>query len=240
MIVALTYLVVLGLAAGVKGYGNGAAPTACVPMKVAHGVPQAGPSPYYISLPNGQTTYSVGHQVKLCIRASEVWRGTLVQARPVDDVIPVGTWSSELPRSTRLMTCSNADDSVTHANGGRKYDNSCFLWNPPTEPAGEIFFIATVATTKDIWWMNLTTSALTPESEYGSAPAVSDNDTEPETPVAVAPNTGRGGQNQNGGRNGQSSDRSGQSSGSRRQSSGRGSQGRGRGGRGRGGRGRRN
>ena len=64
MIVALTYLVVLGLAAGVHGYGNGAAPTACVPMRVAHGVPQAGPSPYSISLPNGQTTYSVGHQVK--------------------------------------------------------------------------------------------------------------------------------------------------------------------------------
>ncbi|KAI0237706.1 hypothetical protein LSAT2_011716 [Lamellibrachia satsuma] len=167
----------LALEGGVHGYGNGAAHTACIPMRVAHGVPQAGPSPYYISLQDSPTTYTAGRHVRLCIRASEVWRGTLIQARPVDDVIPIGTWSSDLPRNMRLMTCSNADDSVTHANGGRKSDNSCFLWNPPTEPAGDIFFIATVATTKDIWWMNLTTNVLSPEADYGTwTPTVPVND----------------------------------------------------------------
>lgn len=68
---------------------------------------------------------------------------------------------------------------------------------------------ATVATTKDIWWMNLTTAVLSPESDYGSAPATSEADSKPETPVAT-PNNGLGGQSS--GRSGQSNGRSGQSS----------------------------
>ena len=54
----------LALEGGVHGYGNGAAHTACIPMRVAHGVPQAGPSPYYISLPDSPITYTARRQVR--------------------------------------------------------------------------------------------------------------------------------------------------------------------------------
>ncbi|KAK2176878.1 hypothetical protein NP493_634g00035 [Ridgeia piscesae] len=171
MVIACLVILGITLGRGVHGYGNGAAHPACTHMHVAHGEYQRGPSPYSISLPDSPTKYSAANQVKLCIRASEIWRGTLVQARRADnsDIFPVGSWSEEVPADTRLMTCSIEGDSITHANTKQKDDNVCFMWQPPTEPVGDIFFIATVATTKDIWWMNLTTPQLSPEVDYGTA-----------------------------------------------------------------------
>ena len=76
----------------------------------------------------------------VCVRASEIWRGILLQARRAGDVTPVGTWSSDLPQNTRLLRCSSADDAVTHANTASK-DNACFLWNPPAEASGDVYFV---------------------------------------------------------------------------------------------------
>ncbi|KAI0212182.1 Reelin domain-containing protein 1 [Lamellibrachia satsuma] len=168
-----TCVVILGLAVGrvVHGYGNGAAHPACTHMRVAHGDHQTAASPYSINLPDSPTKYSAGCMVKLCIRQTTTWRGTLVQARRRDNsnITPVGLWSDILPDNTRLMTCTEEGDSITHANNKPKDYEACFLWNPPAKPVGDVFFIATVATTKDTWWMNLTTSHLSAEEQYDSA-----------------------------------------------------------------------
>ncbi|XP_072289574.1 putative defense protein Hdd11 [Eucyclogobius newberryi] len=142
----------------VRAYPSGAPTGACEDMMPRHmGVqPQTSPAPYAVLA--DRVAFSPGGPVTVTIVGPD-YRGVLLEARTPGDTAALGTWLLP-PPDTRFLECSgNPQGAVTHANTNVKGNSTVFSWTPP-DTARPIYFMATVAQQRTVYWLNVRSSAL--------------------------------------------------------------------------------
>uniref|UniRef100_UPI00398EFCD1 putative defense protein Hdd11 n=1 Tax=Pristiophorus japonicus TaxID=55135 RepID=UPI00398EFCD1 len=116
-------------------------------------VPQSNAAPYTIDI--GASVYQPRTLVKVRILGPQ-YRAFLLQARKDGDTSPLGSWQNP-PENTQLLQCfGNLGAAVTHSNTAAKNNSTTFLWFPPeTACPTAVKFVATVAQSREIYWLNV-------------------------------------------------------------------------------------
>ncbi|CAL9707967.1 unnamed protein product [Knipowitschia caucasica] len=143
---------------GGQAYPSGAPTGACVDMIPRHmGVePQTSPPPY--TLLTNANEFSPGAPITVTI-VGPAYRGVLLEARTPGDTTALGSWQMP-PPDTRFLECSgNPQGAVTHANTNVKGNSTVFSWTPPNT-IRPIYFMATVAQQRTVYWLDVRSSAL--------------------------------------------------------------------------------
>ncbi|XP_041854706.1 putative defense protein 3 [Melanotaenia boesemani] len=155
-------LFVLQLLSFVDAYPNGAPTGACEDMLPRHGVlPQPSPAPY-ILLTN-MKTFQPGKPITVTI-IGPAYRGVLLEARTDGNTNALGSWVLP-PPDTKFLQCSgNPKGAVTHANTNLKGNTTVYNWIPPSTMS-PVYFIATVAQQRTVFWVNVTSTTLTSGGE---------------------------------------------------------------------------
>ncbi|KAK7933790.1 hypothetical protein WMY93_004686 [Mugilogobius chulae] len=141
----------------VEAHPNGAPKEACEDMTPRHGVqPQTSPPPY--TLLTNTRVYTPGSLVTVTIVGPD-YRGVLLEARAPGDPTALGTWQLP-PPDTRFLECSgNPQGAITHSNTNIKGNSTLFSWMAPDTP-GPIYFMATVAQERTVYWLHIRSSAI--------------------------------------------------------------------------------
>ncbi|AWP07213.1 putative defense protein Hdd11 [Scophthalmus maximus] len=153
---ALLALQVLSLS---SGYPNGAPTGACEDMMPRHaGVqPQPSPAPYVV-LTNSKT-FQPGQPVTVTITGPE-YRGVLLEARTKGSNNALGNWNNP-PPDTKFLECTgNPQGAVTHSNTNLKGNATVYRWMPPNS-TNPVYFMATVAQQRAVYWINVRSNPLT-------------------------------------------------------------------------------
>ncbi|XP_069746553.1 putative defense protein isoform X2 [Narcine bancroftii] len=130
---------------------DGAPLGACSKMTPFHnGVSgQTGPSPHKLNVTR------LNGSVQVTIMGPD-YRGLLLQAKKPGDSVSFGNWSIP-PSNTKTIACFNKENSaITHSNTNPKNRNVVYTWNPPpSKDCVKVEFVATVAQSREIYWVNL-------------------------------------------------------------------------------------
>ncbi|XP_006633079.1 putative defense protein 3 isoform X2 [Lepisosteus oculatus] len=156
---ALSVLGLLGVSPPVTGLPNGAPTSACESMMPRHqGVqPQPPPPPYTIRV--STRTSTAGQPVQVTILGPD-YAGVLLEARSGSDTRALGSWQTP-PSNTKFLTCSgNQQGAITHSNTNIKNNSTVYTWITPSGPSS-IFFMATVAQQRTVYWLNVKSEPLT-------------------------------------------------------------------------------
>ncbi|XP_077062783.1 putative defense protein 3 isoform X2 [Siphateles boraxobius] len=151
--------VVLQVLTSVLSFPNGAPASTCVDMMPRHGgiQPQPNPAPYTIQ--TSSTTLQPGKPITVVIKGPD-YSGVLLEARSGSDTKALGTWQTP-PSNTKFLECSgNQQGAITHANTNIKNSSTVYTWTPPAT-AKSIFFMATVAQQRAVFWVNVKSPTLT-------------------------------------------------------------------------------
>ncbi|XP_049321620.1 putative defense protein 3 [Astyanax mexicanus] len=151
-------VVLLQILTPALGYGTGAPTEACGNMKPGHKgiVPQTSQSPYSIQVSN--TTFTSGKPITVTIIGPD-YGGVLLQARSGTNTDALGSWGSP-PNNTKYLTCSkNSKGAITHSSPDMK-NNLVYTWIPPASYSN-IYFVATVAKDKAVYWLDVRSANLT-------------------------------------------------------------------------------
>ncbi|XP_051882228.1 putative defense protein 3 [Pristis pectinata] len=129
---------------------GGAPASTCGSMAPAHASisPQTGSSPHSVNASVGNGTVEVRIM-------GPTYKGLLLQAREPNMNVAVGTWSTP-PMDTKTLACFNSENSsITHSNTKDKSSNVVYTWNPPSNNCIKVAFVATVAQSKETYWLKL-------------------------------------------------------------------------------------
>ncbi|XP_033097528.1 fibropellin-1-like isoform X2 [Anneissia japonica] len=145
-----------------SGNSEGANTGACANLTPRHGSfsAQTSTSPWGIFV--GGPSYTPGQPFSVTVQStgSQQYKGLLLQARPVGTIAPVGTWTTNVA-DTQQMTCSNANDGITHSNNFLKPLTSTFIWLPPSTSVGSVQFHATFVESYSTFWVDVVSSVVT-------------------------------------------------------------------------------
>ncbi|XP_029476765.1 putative defense protein Hdd11 [Oncorhynchus nerka] len=146
-------------------FPNGAPTSACDDMVPRHtGVqPQPTPAPYTIL--TSTKTLQTGQPITVTITGTN-YRGVLLEARSAASTSTnaLGSWQLP-PPDTKFLQCSgNKEGAITHANTNVKDDTTVFTWLPPNN-TNTIYFMATVAQQRTVYWLNIRSGTLIKGSE---------------------------------------------------------------------------
>ncbi|XP_030648771.1 putative defense protein 3 [Chanos chanos] len=142
-----------------SGYPNGAPASACGDMMPRHSgvVPQPNPAPYTIQ--TSSNTFQAGVPITVVIKGP-VYQGVLLEARSGSDTKALGVWKSP-PANTKLLQCSgNSNGAITHANTNAKDNSTEYSWTPTDGTPSQIYFMATVAQQRTVYWLNVRSQTL--------------------------------------------------------------------------------
>nr|XP_055056838.1 putative defense protein 3 [Misgurnus anguillicaudatus] len=154
-------------------YPNGAPASACVDMMPKHKdvQPQPSTAPYTI-LPSS-TSFQTGKPITVVIKGPD-YQGVLLEARSGSDTKAIGTWQTP-PANTKFLACAgNPQGAITHANTNIKDSNTIYTWIPPAA-ASNVYFMATVAQQRTVYWLNVKSANLTQGSGGGTQLNVSNS-----------------------------------------------------------------
>ncbi|KAG1957821.1 ferric-chelate reductase [Pimephales promelas] len=152
-------VVVLQVLSCAQSFPNGAPASACADMIPRHGAiqPQPNPAPYTIQ--TSSTTLQPGNPITVVIKGPD-YAGVLLEACSGSDTTALGTWQTP-PSNTKFLECSgNPQGAITHANTLIKNNSTVYTWTPPAT-AKSIFFMATVAQQRSVFWVNVKSPTLT-------------------------------------------------------------------------------
>ncbi|XP_026178003.1 putative defense protein Hdd11-like isoform X2 [Mastacembelus armatus] len=140
------------------GYPSGAPTGACEDMLPRHsGVqPQPSTAPYFLLM--NTKIFQPGKPITVTITGPP-YRGVLLEARTGKSTNALGSWQLP-PPDTRFLECSgNPYGAVTHSNTNPKGSTTVYSWIPPniTSP---VYFMATVAQQRAVYWVNVRSSML--------------------------------------------------------------------------------
>ncbi|XP_018975216.2 putative defense protein Hdd11 [Cyprinus carpio] len=175
-------IVILQVFTSVLSFQDGAPGSACADMMPRHtGVrPQTNPAPYTIHQSN--TTLQTGKPITVVIEGPD-YTGVLLEARSGSDSKAIGTWQTP-PNNTKFLACSgNKQGAITHANSNIKNNSTVYTWIPPAA-AENIFFIATVAQQRTVFWVQVRSST---SSGGGTSLDVNNTAERIVTPVLILP-----------------------------------------------------
>ncbi|XP_008942533.1 PREDICTED: putative defense protein 3, partial [Merops nubicus] len=96
------------------------------------------PSSTHLALHTNVSSFWPGDKVPVTVRSTRDFMGFLLQARrvPTDEI--TGTFIF-IPPGSKLLTCSEGGDTVTHSDKSLKR-NLSFVWKAPAQPIGDIKF----------------------------------------------------------------------------------------------------
>uniref|UniRef100_A0A8B9X2H5 Reeler domain containing 1 n=1 Tax=Bos mutus grunniens TaxID=30521 RepID=A0A8B9X2H5_BOSMU len=172
----------LCLVPGSSAFSHGAGAVACADMRPKH-IPARTQSPgtHHITILTGSSSYSAGATVSVAVRSSRDFMGFLLQARRVSDHQIAGTFVS-IPPHSKLITCFEEADTVTHADKSRKR-NLSFEWRAPAQPVGNIRFFLSVVQSYFVYWVKIESSVVYQQTH---SRAHSDSHVEPGSPMPAS------------------------------------------------------
>uniref|UniRef100_A0A3Q3WHT9 Reelin domain-containing protein n=1 Tax=Mola mola TaxID=94237 RepID=A0A3Q3WHT9_MOLML len=143
----------------VEGYPGGAPTGACEDMLPRHAgvLPQPSPAPYTLLIDT--RTFRPGKPITVTISGPE-YRGVLLEARTAASTNALGSWHLP-PPDTRFLECTrNPQGAITHSNINPKGNTTVYSWIPPNIP-NPVYFKATVAQQRAVYWINVVSPTLT-------------------------------------------------------------------------------
>ncbi|XP_032886114.1 putative defense protein 1 [Amblyraja radiata] len=142
-------------------FPNGAPLSACESMMPRHAgvVPQSNAAPYTVE-PEA-SVFHPGKPVRVQILGPQ-YNGFLLVARRDGSSTPLGTWQIP-PENTQLLQCFGiARSAVTHLDTSPRNNSVTFAWVPPDSACPTaVKFVATVAQSFQIYWLNVQSHPLT-------------------------------------------------------------------------------
>ncbi|XP_005607880.1 reelin domain-containing protein 1 [Equus caballus] len=153
----------LCLASCSSAFSHGAGLVACEDMQPKHiGAQPQDPGTHHITIHTSRSSYSPGDTVPVTVRSGRNFMGFLLQARRVSDHQIAGTFVFVPPQS-KLMTCFEEADTVTHSDKSRKR-NLSFEWKAPAQPVGDIRFLLSVVQSYFIYWARIESSVVSQQT----------------------------------------------------------------------------
>uniref|UniRef100_A0A8C0J709 Reeler domain containing 1 n=1 Tax=Chelonoidis abingdonii TaxID=106734 RepID=A0A8C0J709_CHEAB len=135
-------------------FSHGASLSACGDMTPKHIRAQLqNPRNNYITLHTNMSFYFPGDKVPVTVRSTRDFMGFLLQARRVSNDQVAGTFVF-IPPGSKLLTCFEDGDSVTHSDKSLKR-NLSFVWKAPAQPIGDIKFFLSVVQSYFVYWVRI-------------------------------------------------------------------------------------
>ncbi|XP_068010200.1 reelin domain-containing protein 1 [Melanerpes formicivorus] len=162
-------------------YSHGAGLSACSDMMPRHlRVQLHSLSNNYITLHTNVSSYFPGDKVPVTVRSTMDFMGFLLQARKVSNDEIAGTFIF-IPPGSKLLTCFEDGDTVTHSDKSLKR-NLSFVWKAPDQPIGDIKFFISVVQSYFVYWAKIE-SALVAQRGQNKTLAGGDKKPHPVTPA---------------------------------------------------------
>ncbi|XP_063494298.1 reelin domain-containing protein 1 isoform X2 [Symphalangus syndactylus] len=165
----------LCLASCLSAFSHGASTVACEDMQPKH--IQAQPQhqdTHHVTIHTHRSSYAPGDKIPVTVRSSRDFMGFLLQAQRVSDHQVAGTFIL-IPPHSKLMTCFQEADAVTHSDKSLKR-NLSFVWKAPARPVGDIKFLLSVVQSYFVYWARIESSVV---SQQTHSSAHSDDHMEP-------------------------------------------------------------
>uniref|UniRef100_A0A7M4EN06 Reeler domain containing 1 n=1 Tax=Crocodylus porosus TaxID=8502 RepID=A0A7M4EN06_CROPO len=135
-------------------FSHGASLSACADMTPKHIRAQLqNPRNNYIAIHTNMSSYFPGDKVPVTVRSTRDFMGFLLQARRVSNDQIAGTFVV-IPPGSKLLTCFEDGDTVTHSDKSLKR-NLSFVWKAPDHPIGDIKFFLSVVQSYFVYWARI-------------------------------------------------------------------------------------
>ncbi|XP_029139713.1 reelin domain-containing protein 1 [Protobothrops mucrosquamatus] len=149
---------ILYLVSYTDGFSHGATLSACSDMSPKHiRAHLQNPQNNYLTI-HTNTSFSPGDKVPVTIRSSRDFMGFMLQARRVLNDQIAGTFVY-IPPGSKLLTCVEDGDTVTHSDKSLKR-NLSFVWKAPDQPIGDIRFFLSVVQSYFVYWAKIESSTV--------------------------------------------------------------------------------
>ncbi|XP_029442675.1 reelin domain-containing protein 1-like, partial [Rhinatrema bivittatum] len=155
-------------------FSHGASLSACSDMRPKHirAQPQ-NLKKNYITIFTNRSFYLPGDNVPVMVRSTRDFMGFLLQARRVSSDEIAGTFIF-IPPSSKLLTCFEDGDAVTHSDKSLKR-NLSFVWKAPDQPVGDIKFFLSVVQSYFVYWARIESAVISDQTENRTYPAHSND-----------------------------------------------------------------
>ncbi|KAL0993968.1 hypothetical protein UPYG_G00116240 [Umbra pygmaea] len=145
------------------GYATGAPTSTCNDMLPRHSGSQPQPTATPYTILTSARTFQAGQPITVTINGPE-YTGILLAARSGTSTDDLGSWKSP-PVNTKFLKCSgNTQGAITHANTIPKNNATVFTWIPPNNNI-TVYFKATIAQQRTVYWVNIQSEMLTKGSD---------------------------------------------------------------------------
>nr|XP_033785151.1 reelin domain-containing protein 1 [Geotrypetes seraphini] len=163
-------------------FSHGASVGACADMRPNHirAQPQ-NLKKNYITIYTNKSFYLPGDKVPVTLRSTRDFMGFLLQARRVSNDEVAGTFVF-IPPGSKLLSCFEDGDSVTHSDKSLKR-NLSFVWKAPDQPVGDIKFFLSVVQSYFVYWARIESAIISDRTQNRTYPARGDDDNS----TAIAP-----------------------------------------------------
>ncbi|XP_075607368.1 reelin domain-containing protein 1 [Balearica regulorum gibbericeps] len=166
-------------------FSHGASLSACTDMMPRHLRAQLhSPSNNYVTLHTNMSFYFPGDKVPVTVRSTRDFMGFLLQARKVSNDEIAGTFVF-IPPGSKLLTCFEDGDTVTHSDKSLKR-NLSFVWKAPDQPIGDIKFFISVVQSYFVYWAKIESAIV---AQRGQNKTLSGSSKKPD-PVTSVPSQG--------------------------------------------------
>ncbi|KAM4900207.1 reelin domain-containing protein 1 [Sylvia borin] len=135
-------------------FSQGASLSACSDMMPRHlRVQLHSSNSNYVTVHTNVSFYFPGDKVPVTVRSTRDYMGFMLQARKVSNNKIAGTFIFPPPGS-KLLTCSEDGDTVTHSDKSLKR-NLSFVWKAPDQPIGDIKFFISIVQSYFVYWAKI-------------------------------------------------------------------------------------
>ncbi|KAI1238576.1 hypothetical protein IHE44_0013311 [Lamprotornis superbus] len=159
-------------------FSQGASLSACTDMMPRHlRVQLHSSNNNYVTVHTNVSFYFPGDKVPVTVRSTRDYMGFMLQARKVSNNEIAGTFIF-LPPGSKLLTCFEDGDTVTHSDKSLKR-NLSFIWKAPDQPIGDIKFFISIVQSYFVYWAKIESAVV---AQGGQNKTLADK-----KPNAVAP-----------------------------------------------------
>nr|XP_008110236.2 PREDICTED: ferric-chelate reductase 1 [Anolis carolinensis] len=160
-------ITILCLVSYTAGFSHGASLSACTDMRPKHiRAHLQNPQNKYITI-HTNMSFSPGDKVPVTVRSTRDFMGFMLQARRVLNDQIAGTFVY-IPPGSKLLTCFEDGDTVTHSDKSLKR-NLSFVWKAPDQPIGDIRFFLSVVQSYFVYWARIESSTVSQQTQNKTA-----------------------------------------------------------------------
>ncbi|XP_059701594.1 reelin domain-containing protein 1 [Haemorhous mexicanus] len=159
-------------------FSQGASLSACSDMMPRHlRVQLHSSNSNYVTVHTNMSFFFPGDKVPVTVRSTRDYMGFMLQARKVSNNEIAGTFIF-LPPGSKLLTCFEDGDTVTHSDKSLKR-NLSFVWKAPDQPIGDIKFFISIVQSYFVYWAKIESAVV---AQAGQNKTLADK-----KPDAIAP-----------------------------------------------------